>query len=125
MGGDVRRRVAVTGMGVVSPIGSGVASFRESLLEGRSGAATISVFDATGLPTRIAAEVRWQGEILRDRKVSFALEAARQAMAAGGRPQGQGGLSLGIGLELFSMEDLAASVASNLSLPPSRQERLP
>jgi 3-oxoacyl-(acyl-carrier-protein) synthase len=35
VGGRVRRRVAVTGMGVVSPIGAGVSNFRESLLEGR------------------------------------------------------------------------------------------
>jgi 3-oxoacyl-[acyl-carrier-protein] synthase II len=111
-------------MGVVSPIGAGVSNFRESLLEGRSGAAAISVFDASGLPTRIAAEVRWEGEVLRDRKVSFALEAARQAMAAGGRPCGEGGLSLGIGLELFSMEDLAASAGAGFALPRSRQERL-
>jgi 3-oxoacyl-[acyl-carrier-protein] synthase II len=119
----VKRRVAVTGMGVVSPIGIGVARFRASLLEGRSGAGPISVFDPAALPTRIAAEVRWEGEILRDRKVSFALEAARQAMA-GGRPPGEGGLSLGIGLEVFSMEDLAASTRAGFALPASRRERL-
>ena len=49
----MRRRVAITGLGVVSPIGLTVDAFRESLLAGASGVGPISLFDATGLPTRI------------------------------------------------------------------------
>lgn len=105
-----RHRVVVTGMGVVSPIGSGVSAFREALRAGRSGAGPITLFDPATLPTRIAAEVKEPlGEApFGDRKIAFALEAARQAMAAAGGPRGgeAAGVSLGVGLELFSMEDM-------------------
>jgi 3-oxoacyl-[acyl-carrier-protein] synthase II len=120
----MRRRVAITGMGVVTPIGNSVGAFRDSLLAGVSGAGPITVFDPASLPTRIAAEVRWDGPVLRDRKITFALEAARQALKSSGRPRGEGGLSLGIGLELFSMDDLAESRRPGFALPASRRERL-
>ena len=109
----MRHRVAVTGMGVVCPIGQSVAAFREALAAGRSGVGPITLFDATALPTRVAAEARVGGDVMRDRKVTFACLAATEAMTdatrAGTRPSGAGGLSLGLGLELFSMDDLAAS----------------
>ena len=108
----MRHRVAVTGMGVVSPIGRTVAHFRDALFSGRSGIGPITTFDSATLPTRIAAEVKWDGDVMRDRKITFALDAAAQAMTdatrSGTRPSGEGGLSLGLGLELFSMDDLAA-----------------
>ena len=115
--------MAVTGLGVVTPIGTTVDSFREGLRAGRSGAGPITLFDPAALPTRIAAEVRWSGPILRDRKVTFALEAAHQAFE-GKRPPGVGGLSLGIGLELFSMDDLAARDRPGFVPPASRAERV-
>jgi 3-oxoacyl-[acyl-carrier-protein] synthase II len=120
----MRRRVAITGMGVVSPLGNSVDAFRDALLAGRSGVGPITVFDPASLPTKIAAEVKWDGPILRDRKITFALEAARQATEAAGRPPGEGGLSLGIGLELFSMDDLVAMQRPGFALPESRRERL-
>jgi 3-oxoacyl-[acyl-carrier-protein] synthase II len=49
--------VVVTGIGVVTPIGTGTDVFWEALLEGRSGAGPIASFDASGLPVRIACEV--------------------------------------------------------------------
>lgn len=51
------RRVVVTGLGLVSPLGNDPAEFYGHLLEGRSGVRAISKFDASELPTRIAAEV--------------------------------------------------------------------
>ncbi len=117
----MKRRVVVTGMGVVTPIGNSVQEFARSLLAGVSGVRRITLFDPAQLPTRIAAEVFWDGPILRDRKITFGLEAARQAMAESGRPAGRGGVSLGIGLELFSMDDLAASRAPGFV--PSRDPR--
>ena len=53
-----RRRVAITGLGLVTPVGNDVASTWHSLLAGRSGAAAIASFDASGFPVRIAAEVK-------------------------------------------------------------------
>jgi 3-oxoacyl-[acyl-carrier-protein] synthase II len=53
-----RRRVVVTGMGVVSPIGVGRAAFFEGLATARSGIDAIRSFDAATFPTRVAGEVR-------------------------------------------------------------------
>jgi 3-oxoacyl-[acyl-carrier-protein] synthase II len=50
-------RVAITGIGVVTPIGVGRVEFADSLRAGRSGAARITAFDCDGFDTRIAAEV--------------------------------------------------------------------
>lgn len=53
-----RRRVVVTGLGAVSPVGNDVASSWEALLAGRSGIGPITRFDASGLGCRIAGEVK-------------------------------------------------------------------
>lgn len=52
-----KRRVVITGLGVVSPVGIGKDRFWDSLLNGRSGIRTISRFDASSFPSQIAAEV--------------------------------------------------------------------
>jgi 3-oxoacyl-[acyl-carrier-protein] synthase II len=108
----MRHRVAITGMGVVSPIGCTLDAFRASLLAGASGVGPITLLDPASFRTRMAAEVKEAFDNgLRDRKITFACEAARRAVAnAGEFREGQdAGLSLGLGLELFSMDDLAAS----------------
>ena len=51
------RRVVITGVGVVSPIGQDPASFWDALRGGRGGIRAIASFDASALPTRIAAEI--------------------------------------------------------------------
>ena len=53
-----KRRVAITGLGVVSPLGNDVQSTWNNLLAGQSGIAEIQQFDASAFPTRIAAEVK-------------------------------------------------------------------
>ena len=53
---SARRRVVVTGMGVVSPLGHGVEPLWRGLAAGRSAVGPIRRFDASGYPTRIAAE---------------------------------------------------------------------
>lgn len=53
----IRRRVAVTGIGVISPIGIGRAAFTEGLREGRSGVRKVTRFDARDFPAQIAAEI--------------------------------------------------------------------
>ena len=52
------RRVVVTGLGTLSPVGNTADGFWSSLLQGRSGVGLITRFDTTGYPTRIAGEVR-------------------------------------------------------------------
>ena len=56
--GNGTHRVVITGMGAVTPLGLDVRRTWESCREGRSGIAAITLFDASGLPTRIAAEVK-------------------------------------------------------------------
>jgi 3-oxoacyl-[acyl-carrier-protein] synthase II len=52
-----RRRVGVTGLGLVTPLGIGVESNWESLSAGRSGVSTITRFDTSAVPARIAGQV--------------------------------------------------------------------
>jgi len=52
------RRVVVTGLGALSPVGNTADEFWSSLLQGRSGVGPITKFDTEGYPTRIAGEVR-------------------------------------------------------------------
>jgi 3-oxoacyl-[acyl-carrier-protein] synthase II len=52
------RRVVVTGVGVVSPLGTGVEKNWDALMRGQSGIGRITRFDASELPTQIAAEVK-------------------------------------------------------------------
>jgi len=82
-------RVAITGMGLVTPLGTGVEEVWDGLVHGRSGVGAISHFDATGFPTRIAGEVPdFEPELYMDRKTArhaarycqLALAAARMAV---------------------------------------------
>ena len=53
-----RRRVVITGLGLISPVGNSVAEGWANILAGRSGIANVSRFDASGLSCRFAGEVR-------------------------------------------------------------------
>ncbi len=52
-----RRRVVITGLGVVTPVSSEIDGFWDALLSGRSGVSKISLFDASSLPCQIAGEI--------------------------------------------------------------------
>jgi beta-ketoacyl-acyl-carrier-protein synthase II len=116
------RRVAVTGVGLVTPVGLDVASTWDALLAGRSGVAPIRLFDASGFPVRIAAEVKGfdPGAAVPDRKQrrfldrphGFALAAAAQAFDdAGIRPveatAARWGCVVGTGMSGVAFDDLA------------------
>ncbi|HEY5093655.1 MAG TPA: beta-ketoacyl-ACP synthase II [Candidatus Eremiobacteraceae bacterium] len=84
------RRVVVTGLGAVTPLGNNVPEFWANVLAGKSGVRAITLFDASAMPTRIAAEVRGfePGELIgkkearrMDRFAQFAFVAAKQAVA--------------------------------------------
>ena len=53
-----RRRVVITGLGIVSPVGNSVEEAWQNILAGRSGIGQITRFDASSFPVRIAGEVR-------------------------------------------------------------------
>lgn len=85
-----KRRVVVTGLGVVSPVGNTIPDFWNSILEGKSGVKRLKAFDPTHYSCKIAAEVKdfnptaylTPKEMKRmDRFVQFAVVAAKMAMA--------------------------------------------
>ncbi len=80
------RRVVVTGLGAVTPIGIGVEAFWKGVLEEKTGFAPISRFDTTGYKCRLAAEVKdFQPEQYMDRKTARRMELFSQyAVAAAG-----------------------------------------
>ncbi|MDE2973570.1 MAG: beta-ketoacyl-ACP synthase II [Gemmatimonadota bacterium] len=91
--GGHRRRVAVTGVGMVTPVGPDVASSWEALLAGTPGGGPITQFDADGYATRIACEIKdfdplahlTRKEARRyDRFLQFAVAAADEAMRTAG-----------------------------------------
>lgn len=85
---NASRRVVITGMGIVSPIGLDEETVWSNLLAGQTGIGPITLFDASENKVRIGAEVdsavldeRQQGRLLRaDRSVRLAIEASRQAL---------------------------------------------
>ncbi len=87
----MRRRVVITGMGCITPLGHSVEALYRALLEGRSGVDEITLFNARRFPTKFAAQVKdfdigkwvadpepWSNSGANTR---FALAAARQALA--------------------------------------------
>jgi beta-ketoacyl-acyl-carrier-protein synthase II len=111
-----KRRVAITGLGLVTPAGNDVDATWEALLRGRSRISTITRFDASGFPVRIAAEVKgFDDAAAGDRKLlkfanrshRFALAAADQAMRdAGIQPTEETGRRWGcaVGTGMMGME---------------------
>jgi len=84
------RRVVITGMGCVTPIGIGREAFWNGLINGESGVRQIETFDVSASPVKIAAQVQgfdWEAQLNpKDRKhvprtVPLALAAAREALA--------------------------------------------
>ncbi len=89
----MNRRVVVTGLGVITPVGNDVESTWSALIEGRSGAGPITLFDPVGQDVRFACEVKgFDPELYLDRKevkrtdrfVQFSLATAEQAVRESG-----------------------------------------
>lgn len=87
----MERRVVITGLGVVSPVGNGKEEFWNNLLAGKPGVGPITQFDATDFPVRIAGEVKDFDPVAlagdrktvrhMDRYTQFAVAAAKMAVA--------------------------------------------
>ena len=90
----MKKRVVITGLGVITPVGNDVASFWGSLKDGKNGTGPITSFDPAAFDSRIAAEVKnfdptHYGISLKDVKrtakfVQFAVAAAKQAIESSG-----------------------------------------
>jgi len=109
----MKRRVVVTGLGVITPVGNDVATTWRSLVEGKSGSGPITKFDAATFPVRFACEVKGFDPLqYMDRKeakradlyTQYALAGAVQAMRDAGFVDGNGydpdrtGVILGSGI---------------------------
>lgn len=88
-----QRRVVVTGVGLITPLGVGVNASWEALLHGRSGIGIIRTFDSSGLPVHIAGEVKGFDPSLyiepkevkkMDRFIQFAVAASSMAIEDSG-----------------------------------------
>jgi 3-oxoacyl-[acyl-carrier-protein] synthase II len=99
------RRVVVTGVGVVSPLGADVDSTWGALTEGRSGVGPITLFDASGLDVRIAAEAKDFDPVSifgkrrarhLDRSAQLALVAVREALESSKLDTGAGADRIGV-----------------------------
>lgn len=93
-----QRRVAITGLGAITPIGNTADEFWQALIAGRSGARLITQFDASQLACRIATEVEgfesrdhFDTKVARrvERFAQFAVIAAREAYAQSGLGEGE------------------------------------
>ncbi len=90
----MKRRVVITGMGAVTPLGHSVTELYQNQLEGKSGVAPITLFEAARFPTKFAAEVknfrleRWVKDSQRwtdsGANSRFAAAAAQQALQDAG-----------------------------------------
>jgi 3-oxoacyl-[acyl-carrier-protein] synthase II len=89
----VKRRVVVTGMGAVTPLGVGVEASWQALSQGKSGVGAVTAFDASDFRTRVAGEVNGfsphdfiNRKLVRrgDRFIHFALAATRMALEDSG-----------------------------------------
>ncbi|HLW66287.1 MAG TPA: beta-ketoacyl-[acyl-carrier-protein] synthase family protein [Gemmataceae bacterium] len=126
----MRRRVVITGMGAITPLGHSVAELYDAQIHGRSGVDWISHFDASTFPTRFAAEVKNfslskflpNAERYRDAgpNTLFALVAAKEALADAAiptnLPRERFGIYLGNGDGASDFFNLVAAIAK-ASLP--------
>ena len=123
-------RVVVTGIGVVAPNGIGRREFCEAILEGRSGVGFIECFDTTGMPIRIAGEVRdfdvmpylkehKKNAKLMGRAARFAVGAAAMAVEDSGLDTnkldpGRFGVCMGTGITPVDVQELVPTILKSV-----------
>ncbi len=129
------RRAVVTGIGVLSSVGMGPASFWEALREGRGGIRPIRAFDASGLPVRIAGEIatfdakdfidKKERKSLRmmARTIQLAVCAAQRALEDGAVNKQQldptrFGVEFGSGLIASELEELGDAAQASVNCQP-------
>ncbi len=119
----LRRRVAITGIGVVTPIGTGRRDFWEGVRTSRRGVGALTRFDASALRTRIAGEIpgfepssffspRRAGRM--DRFAQLSIAAAQLALE-------DSGLTIGEGLHAIPETEMGVTIGSALGGVPSAE----
>jgi 3-oxoacyl-[acyl-carrier-protein] synthase II len=129
-----RRRVVITGMGLITALGNDVASNWAGMLEGRSGIRRIEAFDPSRVDSKVAGEVRDfdashvldRKELRRtDRYIALGLVAAREAMDQAGLParlEGEAAERTGVilGTGLGGVGTLVEGITTNALRGPDR-----
>ncbi len=112
------RRVVITGLGAVTPCGLDASSTWSAMCEARSGVGTLTRFDASGFPVRIAAEVKgFHGEAILGRKLTkrldlfaqYAMVATHEACAHAGlarSPAGNPRLGVYVGTGIGGLQEI-------------------
>jgi 3-oxoacyl-[acyl-carrier-protein] synthase II len=128
----VKRRIVVTGIGLVSPVGIGTEPTWQALLRGQSGIAPITLFDAGAFTTRIAGEVKgFVAEDFIDRKdvkkmgrfIQFALAAAEFAVRQASldiTPENAERVGVYVGSGIGAFEVIEREHAKLISIGPHR-----
>ncbi|MEI6832006.1 MAG: beta-ketoacyl-ACP synthase II [Candidatus Omnitrophota bacterium] len=129
----MKKRVVITGLGVISPVGNDTQSFWQSLKEGKSGVGPITSFDAADFDSRIAAEVKnfdptQYGISIKDVKrtarfVQFAVAAAKQAVESSGldlNKEDRNRIGVIIGSGIGSLHTIEEEHKTLLAKGPSR-----
>ena len=113
-----RRRVAVTGLGLISPVGGDVDSSWQNILAGQSGAATIDFFDASAFSTKFSASVKaFDSEAYFSRKEARKMDTfVHYGVAAGMQAISDAGLDAADGLDL---ERVGVSIGSGIGGLPN------
>ena len=129
------KRVVITGLGAVTPIGNSVAEYAAGLRAGRSGAAAITLFDAGEFRTTFACEVKGfdpertidRREARRmDRFAQFALASTHEALAQAGLADGDHGLdpariAVIYGSGIGGLQSLETEIEENAGNPAPKQ----
>ena len=98
----MKRRVVVTGIGLITPVGSDLETYWSALVDARCGIGPVTRFDAGAFPTRIAAEVKdFDATRYMEKRELRRMDLSEQyAMAASVQAMEQAGLAEGDGLDL-------------------------
>ena len=129
------KRVVITGAGAVTPIGNTVAEYTSGLRAGRSGAAAITLFDASAFRTTFACEVKGFDPTLTidkrearrmDRFAQFALASTHEALEQAGLAAGDHGIdpariSVIYGSGIGGLQSLETEIEQNAGDPSPRQ----
>jgi 3-oxoacyl-[acyl-carrier-protein] synthase II len=128
----MKKRIVITGLGAVTPLGNSTGETWQAIKEGKSGAGPITHFDTAEFATKIAAEVKnFDAKAFMDGKEArkmdlfsqFAVAAAREAMRDAGLEPGsfppeRGGVVLGIGIGGFDTTE--TSLRAMIAKGPDR-----
>ena len=128
----MRKRVVITGLGAVTPLGNDVSTYWTGLVAGRSGVGPITLYDASGEAVRFAAEVKGFDPVAllgrkqakrSDRFVQLALAAADEAISDAGLPLGSAGYGRRVGVILGTGIGGIGTLLDNADLRHERGSR--